>query len=108
MRERSHSLRWIGVPPRSEPPMRARPRIRRTLIYLSLAALAAALPLAIAAPAPPAAAAIGGLTWSDEFNGAAGTSPDPAKWKFDIGGHGWGNNERQYYTNTTRNAAHDG
>jgi beta-glucanase (GH16 family) len=27
---------------------------------------------------------------------------------FDIGGSGWGNNEQQYYTNSTRNAAMDG
>jgi beta-glucanase (GH16 family) len=78
------------------------------LIFLALAALGAATPVAIVGPAPEADAAIGPLTWSDEFNGPAGTGPDGSKWKFDIGGHGWGNNEQQYYTNSTRNAAHDG
>lgn len=36
------------------------------------------------------------LSWSDEFdyNGL----PDNAKWNFDTGGDGWGNNERQFYT----------
>ena len=36
------------------------------------------------------------LIWSDEFevNGL----PDSTKWAYDIGGHGWGNNELQYYT----------
>jgi beta-glucanase (GH16 family) len=36
------------------------------------------------------------LVWSDEFdyNGL----PDPAKWGYDIGGHGWGNKELQFYT----------
>lgn len=36
------------------------------------------------------------LVWSDEFDykGLA----DPAKWGYDIGGHGWGNKELQYYT----------
>ncbi|MFB9662636.1 ricin-type beta-trefoil lectin domain protein [Glycomyces mayteni] len=48
------------------------------------------------------------LTWSDEFNAAAGTAPNSAKWNFDTGGGGWGNNEHQYYTNSTSNAAHDG
>ena len=48
------------------------------------------------------------LTWADEFNGAAGSPPDPGKWGHDIGGGGWGNQELQYYTNSTRNAAHDG
>lgn len=40
--------------------------------------------------------------WQDEF-GYAG-APDPAKWGYDIGGHGWGNNELQYYTDSTDNA----
>src|SRR6478735_2251777 len=30
------------------------------------------------------------LVWSDEFEGAAGASPDPAHWVHDTGGHGWG------------------
>ena len=48
------------------------------------------------------------LVWSDDFDGAAGTSPDATKWTFDIGAGGWGNNELQYYTNNTNNAALDG
>ena len=31
------------------------------------------------------------LIWSDEFNGPDGSRPDPAKWKFEVGGNGWGN-----------------
>ncbi|MGW4464624.1 family 16 glycosylhydrolase [Micromonospora sp. NPDC004704] len=82
-------------------------RIRRTALALAL--LGASLATLLTAPASGVAqAAPGALTWSDEFNGAAGTSPDGGKWKFDIGGSGWGNNEQQYYTNSTRNAAHDG
>ena len=38
------------------------------------------------------------LVWSDEFNAADGTSPDPAKWDFDVGGGGWGNKEMESYT----------
>ncbi|WP_049867592.1 glycoside hydrolase family 16 protein [Paenibacillus sp. D9] len=48
------------------------------------------------------------LVWSDEFDGADGTAPDPSKWGYDIGGHGWGNKEKQYYTNSTKNAYQDG
>jgi beta-glucanase (GH16 family) len=50
------------------------------------------------------------LAWSDEFNGAAGSAVDGTKWILETGGgsHGWGNRERQYYTNTTKNAAMDG
>lgn len=36
------------------------------------------------------------LVWSDEFNYTG--LPDSAKWGYDTGGHGWGNNEKQYYT----------
>jgi beta-glucanase (GH16 family) len=36
------------------------------------------------------------LVWSDEFDTAG--LPDSAKWYYDSGGHGWGNNELQFYT----------
>ncbi len=42
------------------------------------------------------------VVWSDEFN-TDGT-PDPAKWGYDLGAGGWGNNELEYYTNRPENA----
>jgi beta-glucanase (GH16 family) len=36
------------------------------------------------------------LVWSDEFNYVG--LPDPTKWDYDVGGHGWGNKELQFYT----------
>jgi beta-glucanase (GH16 family) len=48
------------------------------------------------------------LTWSDEFNDAAGTKPDPAKWSYKLGGTGNGNSERQLYTDSAQNASTDG
>lgn len=48
------------------------------------------------------------LTWSDEFDGAAGVLPDAAKWTYDIGSGGWGNQELQYYTNRPENVSLDG
>ncbi len=48
------------------------------------------------------------LVWSDEFDGDAGTQPDPAKWVHDLGGGGWGNAELETYTDRPENAAHDG
>ena len=48
------------------------------------------------------------LVWSDEFDGAAGTAPDPASWTYDLGAGGWGNEELQTYTNSTDNVAMDG
>ena len=38
------------------------------------------------------------LAWSDEFNQPDGSAPDPAKWKIETGGNGWGNKELEYYT----------
>jgi beta-glucanase (GH16 family) len=40
--------------------------------------------------------------WSDEFDYTG--LPNTAKWGYDIGGSGWGNNELQYYTNALNNA----
>ena len=49
------------------------------------------------------------LAWSDEFNGTtAGEAPDAAKWSFEIGGGGWGNNQREFDTDRTANASLDG
>ena len=54
------------------------------------------------------------LAWSDEFDGPAGTPPDPASWTHQLGdgsAHGipgWGNGELQLYTDSTESAALDG
>lgn len=42
------------------------------------------------------------LIWSDEFN--TDGLPDPAKWGYDLGAGGWGNNEAEYYTSRSANA----
>ena len=36
------------------------------------------------------------LVWVDEFDYTG--LPDPQKWGYDVGGHGWGNKELQFYT----------
>jgi len=41
------------------------------------------------------------LVWQDEFDGQ---EIDRTKWTFDVGGHGWGNNELQAYTERPENA----
>ncbi|GGL53283.1 family 16 glycosylhydrolase [Planomonospora parontospora] len=83
-------------------------RKRRSLLAALTTVLALATTLVTATGGDRAEAAAGPVTWSDEFNGAAGTSVDSSKWKFDIGGGGWGNNELQYYTDSTQNVYHDG
>lgn len=41
------------------------------------------------------------LVWSDEFTGP---SISTANWNWETGGGGWGNNEWEYYTNSTENS----
>lgn len=74
-----------------------------TLLFTLLLACKGSVP---AAPQPPVsltpptstttAPPVPKLVWSDEFDKSG--SPDPARWKYDIGGNGWGNNELQFYT----------
>ncbi|MBN1826999.1 MAG: glycoside hydrolase family 16 protein [Candidatus Eisenbacteria bacterium] len=47
------------------------------------------------------------LVFQDEFDGAAGRSPDPAKWTYDIGTD-WGNAQLEYDTNRSENVSLDG
>jgi len=47
-------------------------------------------------------------TFQDEFDGPAGAAPNPAKWSYDVGGDGWGNNELQSYTDSRENSFLDG
>jgi beta-glucanase (GH16 family) len=49
-----------------------------------------------------------GPVWSDEFNGASDSVPDPTKWTYDLGNGGWGNEELETYTNSLANVFQDG
>lgn len=89
-------------------PHAQRPSLVR-LAFLLSAALAFAVLFTTAGPvAPRADAAATAQTWSDEFDGAAGSAPNGSKWTLETGGSGNGNHELQYYTNSTRNASLDG
>ncbi|MET8169503.1 family 16 glycosylhydrolase [Streptomyces sp. NPDC005329] len=95
----------------------ASPRPRRLLLSLAsllvLASLStgpalgvspsAAEPSASAVAAPRAA----GVTFSEEFDGAAGSAVDGSRWQVETGDN-VNNHERQYYTAGNRNAALDG
>lgn len=48
-----------------------------------------------------------GLVWQDEFEGPAGQSPDPTKWRFDEGTD-WGNAQLECDTDRTENVSLDG
>lgn len=45
---------------------------------------------------------VSSVFWSEEFN--TDGAPDPAKWGYDLGAGGWGNNESQYYTSRPENS----
>jgi beta-glucanase (GH16 family) len=68
------------------------------------AATAAASPRA---PQAPRAAAPAAATFTDDFNGAAGSAVDGSKWRLETGDN-VNNHEREYYTSGTHNAALDG
>jgi beta-glucanase (GH16 family) len=56
--------------------------------------------------AAPASASASPPIWRDDFDGAAGSSPDVRFWTVQTGGGGWGNGELQTYTKA--HAALDG
>ncbi len=80
----------------------------RSLVLAAVAAVGLATAFVLPSRSDTAEAAIGGITWQDEFNRPAGSPVDQSKWRFDTGGGQNGNNERQYYTDSTNNAVHDG
>ncbi len=86
------------------------PSSRRLRTWL-LAALSAAL-VASAATGPARAdgdadAGVAAVTFSDTFDGPAGSAVDSSKWQIETGDN-VNNHERQYYTAGNRNAALDG
>lgn len=83
-------------------------RVRRAAVASAVAAAATVALVVTPSGGTPAEAAPGDLLWSDEFDRAAGSLPDPGKWQIEQGGGGWGNNEHQYYTDRAENVSHDG
>ena len=73
-----------------------------TLVAISVSLSLLVNPTAVAAPKKAK------LLWSDEFNGKKGARPSSKVWSAEIGGGGWGNSERQFYTDKSANASMDG
>jgi beta-glucanase (GH16 family) len=46
--------------------------------------------------------------FSDDFDGPAGSAPDPAIWEHEVGGGGWGNGELEVYTSSRENSFLEG
>ncbi|MFE9561630.1 lectin [Streptomyces sp. NPDC006487] len=92
------------------PPHLSRRLLLSLVSALTLASLSTGLAQGAPAPAPrpPAtAAAAAAVTFSDEFDGPAGSAVDGGKWQIETGDN-VNNHERQYYTAGNRNAALDG
>ncbi|MCY9784118.1 family 16 glycosylhydrolase [Nocardiopsis sp. EMB25] len=115
---RSPRIPGILRPRRHRPPRRPGAGVLSAaavavLAVVGLAAQQGAVPvdaqLVHASPSSPVSrAAPGDLVWADEFDGPAGSAPDPARWRHETGDHGWGNAELQNYTTSRANSALDG
>jgi beta-glucanase (GH16 family) len=79
-------------------------RILLTALFSLIPLLCGCRPIAISDSPPPISPSPWALVWSDEFSVSDGSSPDPAKWTYDLGGNGWGNHELESYTNRKQNA----
>jgi beta-glucanase (GH16 family) len=81
------------------------------VVALAIALACASNPTTSVSP-PPANTWI--QVWSDEFDGPAGARFDEANWGYDIGDGcqdgncGWGNKEKEYYTNSPNNISLNG
>ncbi|MEW1859649.1 family 16 glycosylhydrolase [Streptomyces sp. NBC_00669] len=96
--------------------MSAPPRTRRIRPFALLAVAAlllfgwlqqAAAATSASSSAAPAAASPAAATFTDDFNGPAGSAVDSSKWGYETGDN-VDNHEREYYTSGTQNAALDG
>ncbi|WP_406119210.1 lectin [Streptomyces sp. NBC_00989] len=86
----------------------ASPRMFRSCLFAALsAALVASAAIGPARAASSSAARADAVTFSDTFDGAAGSAVNSSKWTLETGDN-VNNHEREYYTSGTNNAALDG
>ncbi|MEU6814685.1 family 16 glycosylhydrolase [Streptomyces sp. NPDC046860] len=86
----------------------ASPRLlRRCLLAALSAALVGSAAIGPARADTAAGPAVAAATFSDSFDGPAGSAVDGSKWTLETGDN-VNNHERQYYTSGTKNAALDG
>jgi beta-glucanase (GH16 family) len=89
----------------------ASPRLLRRCLFATLSAAlvatAAVGPARAASTSASSDASAAAVTFSDNFDGAAGSPVDSSKWTMETGDN-VNNHEREYYTSGTNNAALDG
>ncbi len=74
--------------------------MRGSIVVACLLGVSAGMAASVSAQTPPDGYA---LVWHDEFDRDG--LPDPGRWSYDVGGHGWGNKEPQFYTEGRRENA---
>jgi len=79
----------LAPPPRTPRAIRVLIAVAIVLVVLLISAVVWLLPFAFAD---------GPRTLSEDFDGPAGSAPDPSVFSLDTGGGGWGNGELQEYT----------
>lgn len=122
MNERLHTVEISRLPssgrlPQSEPEPQPEPKPRKIwpqLLSIAVVAATFAVSGLVAyqelwpEPDPEPVETVDGFTVYDQFDRAEGTALDPARWSFDTGKTGWGNEEQQDYTDSIENSYHDG
>ena len=78
---------------------------RRLFIGTALAFAAAAV---VGGPLVGEEEAVPAYTFNDDFDGPAGSAPEPTKWEYNLGGGGHGNSDLEVYTNSRANSYIDG
>ncbi len=97
--------------PSSQPPATAEATPASTF---AAGSAAPADPNAPVVTPPPGSPGAWTLVWADEFDGPAGSPPDPERWSHALGDGtaegiaGWGNQELETYTDDPANASLDG
>src|SRR4051812_18024822 len=83
--------------------------MKLTLLLFTLLLVASSARLSTAQCSGVATSATGGVTWTpqwcEEFSGASNSTIDSAKWTFDTGSSGFGNNELEFYCDPSSNTA---
>ncbi|MET0422406.1 MAG: glycoside hydrolase family 16 protein [Actinoplanes sp.] len=79
----------------------------RTLLIAATAAMTLTGCLSSFPPDESGASVSQKYSFSDDFDGPAGSAIDAGKWQFDVGNR-WGDNELEYYAHSTDNVALDG
>jgi beta-glucanase (GH16 family) len=89
-------------------------RAMRAPTLCGVLACTSATPPTVSPPVSPLPPTTWVQVWSDEFEGPAGAPADSTRWHYDTtdgctsGNCGWGNNEKEYYTNAAENVALNG